>query len=85
MERHASFAIEDTERVVGDKRALLVGPIFSPALACLWLLIAIFASTVAGIAAGVVSHSAAQGVGFGSGLLAIFTTIQAMMVWRIRS
>jgi len=85
VSRHASSAFEDEEGgVAGQGKALLIGPVFSPALAGFWLCVAIVTSTVTAISVGVVSHSAANGIGVGSGLLALLTAVQALVVWWVR-
>jgi len=81
--RHASFVLEGAE-VVGQSKALLIGPVFSPALAGFWLSVAIVTSVVTAIVVGVVSNSAATGLGVGSGLLALLTAVQALVVWLVR-
>lgn len=83
ISRHASFAVNDTETVDGDLKAILIGPVFSPAMACFWLGLAIMVSAAGGIGVGIVRHSIVNGVGFGSGLLAMLTAIQALVIWRV--
>lgn len=81
--RHLSF----TSEVPGDaesREALLVDTIFSTRFACIWLAIAIFASIVAGIVTGAMNKSLLNGLGFGSGVLAMLTAIQGLLVWLSR-
>lgn len=81
--RHLSFAAE----VPGDaepRRAMLIDTVFSTRLACIWLAVAILSSIIAGIGAGVINDSVLNALGFGSGVLAMLTATQGLLVWLSR-
>jgi hypothetical protein len=65
----------------GPKKALLIGRRFNKTAACMWLLLALLVSVAAGVEVGVVCRDVNLGMSIGTGILALLTAVEGLVMW----
>jgi hypothetical protein len=65
----------------GPEKVLLIGRRFNKTAACVWFLLALLISLVAGVEVGVVYRDVNLGMSIGTGILAVLTAVEGLVMW----
>lgn len=81
-ERYLAYRLGVSPASTGDsEKALLIGRRFNKTAACVWFLLALLISVAAGIGVGVVYGDVNLGMSAGTGILALLTAVEGLMMW----
>jgi hypothetical protein len=81
-ERYVTCRLDVSSPFTDDpEKALLIGRRFNKTAACVWFLLALLISVAAGVEVGVVYGDINLGMSVGTGILALLTAVEGLVMW----